>query len=121
MRVTRSHRNNRRSHHALKEPRLSKCSNCEAAHLRHRMCGECGNYRGRMVIDVVAKTEKRLKKFEARNGIEHDHEDHKEEVKKEKKEVKKAAPKKTEKKETKTPAKKPTKKSTAKKETKTEK
>ena len=74
MRVTRSHRNNRRSHHALKEPRLSKCSNCEAVHLRHRMCKECGNYRGRIVIDVIAKTEKRLKKMNEKIGVVHEHE-----------------------------------------------
>lgn len=69
MRVTRSHRNNRRSHHGLKQPRLSKCVNCEALHLRHRMCAECGNYRGRVVVDVAAKLEKKLKKREEKMGI----------------------------------------------------
>ena len=69
MRVTRSHRDNRRSHHGLKEPRLSKCSNCGAYHLRHRMCKECGHYRGRVVVDVTTKLEKKLKKREEKMGI----------------------------------------------------
>ena len=64
MRVNRSHTGNRRSHHALKEPRLSKCTNCSAAHLRHRMCPDCGHYRGRLVVDVVAKKEARMKRRE---------------------------------------------------------
>ncbi len=66
MRVTRSHTGNRRSHHALKEPRLSKCANCSAEHLRHRMCPECGHYRGKQVVDVVAQREKRMQRREER-------------------------------------------------------
>ena len=62
MRVTKSKRNQRRSHHKLSEPRLSKCSNCGAMHLRHRMCPECGYYRGKMVVDIVAEKEKKLAK-----------------------------------------------------------
>ena len=53
MRVTKGHRNNRRSHHALKSPRLSVCSNCGAYHLRHRVCLECGYYKGVKILDVV--------------------------------------------------------------------
>lgn len=64
MRVTRAHTGNRRSHHALKEPRLSTCEKCNAKHLRHRMCPECGNYRGREVVDVVAKKTARMKRRE---------------------------------------------------------
>lgn len=64
MRVNRSHTGHRRSHHALKEPRLSKCAKCSAQHLRHRMCPECGDYRGREVVDVVAKTTARVKRRE---------------------------------------------------------
>ncbi|MBC8465207.1 MAG: 50S ribosomal protein L32 [Parcubacteria group bacterium] len=62
MRHTRSHTKNRRSHHALSTPRLSTCGNCGAAHLRHRMCGECGTYRGREVIDVVAQKERKIER-----------------------------------------------------------
>jgi len=66
MRVTRAHTGNRRSHHALKEPRLSTCAKCNAQHLRHRMCPDCGSYRGREVVNVVANKAARLKRREER-------------------------------------------------------
>ena len=62
MRHTRSHTKNRRSHHALSAPRLSKCANCGAEHIRHRMCGECGTYRGREVVDIVAQKERKIER-----------------------------------------------------------
>lgn len=55
MRATKSHRNNRRSHHKLANPALTKCTNCEAMHLRHRMCVGCGMYRGRVVVKAKAE------------------------------------------------------------------
>jgi large subunit ribosomal protein L32 len=67
MRATRSHRNNRRSHHALVGVRVSKCADCGTQHLRHRACLNCGKYRGRAVIDVKAQIEKKEKKIKARN------------------------------------------------------
>lgn len=66
MRHTRSHTKNRRSHHALVEPRLSVCSDCGASHLRHHICEKCGRYRGRVVIDVAQKIIKKQKKVSAR-------------------------------------------------------
>jgi large subunit ribosomal protein L32 len=57
MRATRSHRNNRRSHHALVAPTLAKCE-CGALARRHQACAACGKYRGRQVIDVVALAER---------------------------------------------------------------
>lgn len=57
MRATRAHRDNRRSHHALSGPRLSTCA-CGAQHVRHRACQNCGKYRDKQVIDIVAKTER---------------------------------------------------------------
>lgn len=71
MRATKGHSNNRRSHHALEEVRLSKCE-CGAYRRRHHACPECGKYRGNQVVDVVARAErdarreaKRLKDLEA--------------------------------------------------------
>ncbi|HEY9583655.1 MAG TPA: 50S ribosomal protein L32 [Candidatus Paceibacterota bacterium] len=54
MRSNRSHTGNRRSHHALDDVRLSKCSNCASMHVRHIMCAKCGHYRGRKIIDMTA-------------------------------------------------------------------
>lgn len=62
MRHTKSHTANRRSHHGLTEPRLSSCSNCGGSHIRHKVCGNCGQYRGRIVIDVAAQLAKKEKK-----------------------------------------------------------
>ena len=62
MRHTRSHTRNRRSHHALGAPRLSTCPKCSAPHLRHRMCTNCGTYRGREVVDVMKKVIKKAEK-----------------------------------------------------------
>ncbi len=66
MRANRSHRDNRRSHHALDDVRLSKCANCGSQHIRHTMCDKCGTYRGKKVIDMTAlvakKTSKKQKK-----------------------------------------------------------
>ncbi len=50
MRVTKGHTRNRRAHHALTAPRLSVCSNCEAYHERHKICKECGFYKGKQIL-----------------------------------------------------------------------
>jgi len=62
MRHTRAHSKNRRSHHALEETRLSICSSCQEKHQRHRVCLNCGNYRGKIVIDTKSKLEKKIKR-----------------------------------------------------------
>ena len=64
MRATRSHRDNRRSHHGLTVVRLSKCQNCQALHQSHRICMNCGSYNGRKIIDLAAKVAKKTKKKE---------------------------------------------------------
>ena len=65
MRATRSHRDNRRSHHGLNPVRLSKCSNCGALHQSHRICMNCGSYNGRKVLDLAAKAARRAAKAKA--------------------------------------------------------
>ena len=40
----------RRSHHALTAPGVVVCSNCRSPKLPHRVCGSCGQYRGRTVV-----------------------------------------------------------------------
>lgn len=61
MRHTRSHTKNRRSHHALAKPALSK-DEAGNSHLRHRMSPTTGSYRGRKVVDLTAKLDKQTKK-----------------------------------------------------------
>ncbi len=67
MRANRSHRDNRRAHHALFGAHLSVCENCKKEKLSHRVCPNCGKYKGLKVIDVekkLAKKEKKMKKAE---------------------------------------------------------
>ena len=62
MRHTRSHTKNRRSHHALKTKVFSTCSNCSFKKETHVACKNCGFYRGRQVVDIVKKAEKKQAK-----------------------------------------------------------
>lgn len=61
MRHTRSHTKNRRSHHALEKPAVSKDEQGNP-HLRHRMSATTGSYRGRKVYDLTAKLDKKAQK-----------------------------------------------------------
>lgn len=64
MRHTRAHTKNRRAHHALAKPAVTK-DEAGNAHLRHRLSKATGTYRGRKVIDLSAKLEKRAKRVKA--------------------------------------------------------
>ena len=46
----------RRAHDFLKLKSLSKCSNCGAANIPHRICPGCGYYRGRQVVTIKSKS-----------------------------------------------------------------
>ncbi len=61
MRHTRSQTANRRSHHALKAKVLAVCE-CGAARVSHRACASCGRYKGRIVVDHVAKAQAKVAK-----------------------------------------------------------
>ena len=60
--TTKSAKNQRRSHHALKKPILAKCSNCDKAVLPHHVCLNCGHYKGKQVIEIKTKEDKQLTK-----------------------------------------------------------
>lgn len=66
MRRNRSQTAKRRSHHALKAVRATRCE-CGALRLPHTACASCGKYNGKVVIDVVgraARTARRHKRRE---------------------------------------------------------
>ncbi|OIO16164.1 MAG: 50S ribosomal protein L32 [Candidatus Portnoybacteria bacterium CG23_combo_of_CG06-09_8_20_14_all_37_13] len=64
-RHTKSRRNRQRSHQALKRQALIKCAKCSQLILPHRVCGFCGFYKNKEVIDVMARlTKKERKKAE---------------------------------------------------------
>ncbi|MFB0566429.1 MAG: 50S ribosomal protein L32 [Candidatus Aminicenantaceae bacterium] len=46
-----SRKRKRRAHDFLTIPALSLCSNCGNPKLPHRVCPECGFYKGRQVIE----------------------------------------------------------------------
>lgn len=48
--VTRSKRNMRRSHHALRRAYPAECPHCGEDRLPHHVCLSCGRYRERSVI-----------------------------------------------------------------------
>lgn len=50
--VSKSRRNRRRAHDALKLNHLVACENCGEYHVAHRVCPKCGSYRGEQVIEV---------------------------------------------------------------------
>lgn len=49
-RLTRTRSGNRQSHDALKESSLIGCSNCKAKIVPHRVCVNCGYYKGKQVV-----------------------------------------------------------------------
>ena len=68
MRHTRAHRDNRRAHHALTGAGLTVCPNCGAKVLQHRVCENCGQYKGRVVVDMHAGLAKKEAKKKARTA-----------------------------------------------------
>ena len=49
-------------HIFLKTPRLIACKKCGKPVLPHTLCENCGTYRGREVVDVLAKLTKKERK-----------------------------------------------------------
>ena len=52
---SRSRRQNQRSHDALSKPNHNKCPNCGEPRMPHRVCGACGWYKDRTVVEVEAE------------------------------------------------------------------
>jgi large subunit ribosomal protein L32 len=49
--TSKTRRDKRRTHYKAEIPQLSACSNCGATIQYHRVCPECGHYRGKLVIE----------------------------------------------------------------------
>jgi large subunit ribosomal protein L32 len=45
-------RDKRRAHDFITAPQLTTCGHCGAAILTHRICPECGYYRGKQAIEI---------------------------------------------------------------------
>ncbi|HEY69094.1 MAG TPA: 50S ribosomal protein L32 [Anaerolineae bacterium] len=50
--TSRGRRDRRRAHHALSPRALITCPNCGQKTLPHHVCGNCGHYAGREVIEI---------------------------------------------------------------------
>ncbi len=51
-RTSRAKRRTRRAHDSLAAPARSVCPQCQEPKLPHRVCRNCGTYRGREVIQT---------------------------------------------------------------------
>ena len=51
--ISKSKRNMRRSHDALTISAYDECANCGELKRPHHVCGACGHYNDREVIDTV--------------------------------------------------------------------
>lgn len=52
----------RRAHWKVKAPNLSVCPQCKEPKLPHRICPKCGYYKGKPVLVIEEKEEKKKKK-----------------------------------------------------------
>lgn len=68
MRHTKGHTANRRSHHALKKRNLAVDPETGTKHLRHRVNPVTGMYRGKQILNVVKKVEKKQAKTKAKKA-----------------------------------------------------
>ncbi len=59
---TKTRRNKRRANKALKKIKLAFCPKCKEPILPHHFCPFCGTYKGKEVIDVMAKLSKKERK-----------------------------------------------------------
>ncbi|HMA68950.1 MAG TPA: 50S ribosomal protein L32 [Candidatus Mcinerneyibacterium sp.] len=50
--VSKQRKRKRRTHWKAKAPKLVKCSNCGEYKVPHRVCPECGTYRGEKIVAI---------------------------------------------------------------------
>ncbi|MEE2953805.1 MAG: 50S ribosomal protein L32 [Bacteroidota bacterium] len=49
--ISKTRRDKRRTHYKASSSTMYTCPNCNAAVMYHRVCEECGHYRGKQAID----------------------------------------------------------------------
>ena len=54
-RISKQRKHKRRTHYKAELPTLATCSNCGATVEYHRVCSECGYYRGKLAVEKFAK------------------------------------------------------------------
>ena len=59
-------RDRRRSHLALKSYTLAKCPQCQGPVQPHRVCPQCGFYKGKDVLKIEARKAKKAAKKKAK-------------------------------------------------------
>ncbi len=69
MRLNRSQRDSRRSQQKRVQPALILCADCGARKLPHKVCENCGMYKGRMVIDVNAEIARKERRKQAKREL----------------------------------------------------
>jgi len=52
--ISKTRRDKRRTHYKAVAPTLGVCSNCGATIAYHKVCEECGYYRGKLAIEKQA-------------------------------------------------------------------
>lgn len=72
MRHTKGKRNRVRSHHALRARSFAVCGHCGKDNIPHVVCGNCGYYAGRKVVDVLAKLDKKERKKKEKELHQHE-------------------------------------------------
>ncbi len=53
--ISKQRKHKRRTHYKAELPTLATCSNCGATVEYHRVCHECGYYRGKLAVEKFAK------------------------------------------------------------------
>jgi len=61
-RISKRRTRTRRAHHALPQLSIASCPKCQAPVRPHYACTSCGYYRGRDVLHLQAKAERKLDK-----------------------------------------------------------
>ncbi len=60
-RMTSTRSGNRQSKDALGEKTLINCTNCKSKILPHKVCANCGFYKGKKIIDIKSDIVKKKK------------------------------------------------------------